>query len=55
MCLRDSPFRVAKQQALIGLFKPPLEVVVRDLRPVIGGVIGRRHDPETGTGFWSFE
>ena len=25
-----------------------------ELRPVIGGVIGRRHDPETGTGFWSF-
>jgi len=26
-----------------------------ELRPVIGGVIGRKHDPETGTGFWSFE
>ena len=26
-----------------------------ELRPVIGGVIGRRHDPETGTGFWSFD
>jgi len=25
-----------------------------ELRPVIGGVIGRKHDPETGTGFWSF-
>lgn len=26
-----------------------------ELRPVIGGVIRRKHDPETGTGFWSFE
>jgi len=26
-----------------------------ELRPVIGGVINRKHDPETGTGFWSFE
>ena len=26
-----------------------------ELRPVIGGVISRSHDPETGTGFWSFE
>ena len=26
-----------------------------ELRPVIGGMIGRKHDPETGTGFWSFE
>ena len=25
-----------------------------ELRPVMGGTIGRRHDPETGTGFWSF-
>ena len=25
-----------------------------ELRPVIGGVIGMQHDPETGTGFWSF-
>jgi len=25
-----------------------------ELRPV-DGVIGRRHDPETGTGFWNFE
>ncbi len=24
-----------------------------ELRPVIGGVIKRKHDPETGTGFWS--
>lgn len=23
-----------------------------ELRPVIGGVIKRMHDPETGTGFW---
>ena len=26
-----------------------------ELRPVRGGTIGRRYDPETGTGFWSFE
>ena len=26
-----------------------------ELRPVTNGVIGRKHDPETGTGFWSFE
>lgn len=25
-----------------------------ELRPVTGGMIGRKHDPETGTGFWSF-
>lgn len=25
-----------------------------ELRPVVGGVIMRQHDPETGTGFWSF-
>ena len=26
-----------------------------ELRPVVGGTIGRRFDPETGTGFWSFQ
>ena len=25
-----------------------------ELRPVAGGMIGRRFDPETGTGLWSF-
>ncbi len=25
-----------------------------ELRPVIGGAIRMKHDPETGTGFWSF-
>ena len=25
-----------------------------ELRPVIGGRIGRKYDPETGTGFWDF-
>ncbi len=25
-----------------------------ELRPVVGGIIGRKHDPETGTGFWCF-
>jgi hypothetical protein len=25
-----------------------------ELRPVIGGVIKRKYDPETGTGFWNF-
>ena len=26
-----------------------------ELRPVMGGIIGMEHDPETGTGFWSFK
>ena len=26
-----------------------------ELRPIIGGFINRKHDPETGTGFWCFE
>ena len=26
-----------------------------ELCPVIGGTISRKHDPETGTGFWSFD
>ena len=26
-----------------------------ELRPVVGGAIGRKHDPETGTGFWKFD
>ena len=26
-----------------------------ELRPVIGGTIRRKYDPETGTGFWDFE
>ena len=26
-----------------------------ELRPVIGGVIEKKYDPETGTGFWCFE
>lgn len=25
-----------------------------ELRPVIGGTIKRKYDPETGTGFWDF-
>ncbi len=25
-----------------------------ELRPVVGGAIRRRYDPETGTGFWAF-
>lgn len=25
-----------------------------ELRPVIGGIISRKFDPETGTGFWNF-
>ena len=32
-----------------------LYTVEIELRPVIGGVISRKHDPETGTGFWNFE
>jgi len=26
-----------------------------ELRPTVGGVIGRKFDPETGTGFWNFK
>ena len=26
-----------------------------ELRPVTGGTIGKKHDPETGTGFWCFD
>ncbi|MBE6016267.1 MAG: DUF296 domain-containing protein [Lachnospiraceae bacterium] len=26
-----------------------------ELRPVTGGVIRRKYDPETGTGFWNFD
>ena len=26
-----------------------------ELRPVMGGAIRRKHDPETGTGFWDFQ
>ena len=26
-----------------------------ELRPVIGGTIRKEYDPETGTGFWSFQ
>lgn len=25
-----------------------------ELRPVLGGRIRRKYDPETGTGFWDF-
>ena len=25
-----------------------------ELRPVMGGVISKKYDPQTGTGFWSF-
>ena len=26
-----------------------------ELRPTVGGAIGRKFDPETGTGFWAFK
>ena len=26
-----------------------------ELRPTVGGAIGRKFDPETGTGFWDFK
>jgi hypothetical protein len=26
-----------------------------ELRPVVGGIIRRKFDPETGTGFWNFK
>jgi len=32
-----------------------LYTVEIELRPTIGGAIGRKFDPETGTGFWDFK
>ena len=32
-----------------------LYTVEIELRPTIGGSIGRKFDPETGTGFWNFK
>ena len=26
-----------------------------ELRPVVGGAIGRQFNPDTGTGFWKFD
>jgi len=26
-----------------------------ELRPIVGGAIGKQYDPETGTGFWKFK
>jgi predicted DNA-binding protein with PD1-like motif len=26
-----------------------------ELRPTVGGMITRKFDPETGTGFWNFK
>ena len=32
-----------------------LYTVEIELRPTVGGAIGRKFDPETGTGFWDFK
>jgi hypothetical protein len=32
-----------------------LYTVEIELRPTVGGAIGRKYDPETGTGFWEFK
>ena len=49
---KESEHKIAAghMKALTVLYTAEIE-----LRPVIGGVIKRKHDPETGTGFWSFE
>ena len=49
---KESEHKIAAghMKALTALYTAEIE-----LRPVIGGVIKRKHDPETGTGFWSFE
>ena len=49
---KESEHRIAAghMKALTVLYTAEIE-----LRPVIGGVIKRKQDPETGTGFWSFE
>jgi len=46
----DHKIAAGHMKALTVLYTAEIE-----LRPVIGGVIKRKHDPETGTGFWSFE
>ena len=40
----------AHLKATTVLYTPEIE-----LRPTIGGAIGRKFDPETGTGFWEFK
>ena len=35
--------------------QPVLYTAEIELRPTIGGAIGRKFDPETGTGFWEFK
>lgn len=49
---KESEHKIAAghMKALTVLYTAEIE-----LRPVIGGVIKRKQDPETGTGFWSFE
>ena len=49
---KESEHKIAARhmKALTVLYTAEIE-----LRPVIGGVIKRKHDQETGTGFWSFE
>lgn len=49
---KESEHKIAAghMKALTVLYTAEIE-----LRPVISGVIKRKHDPETGTGFWSFE
>ena len=43
---------VQKDQNLENRMTKPAPMV---LRPTIGGSIGRKFDPETGTGFWNFK
>ena len=51
-CVEDGAHRLyaGHLKASVVLYTAEIE-----LRPVQGGAIGRRHDPETGTGFWRFD
>ena len=43
-------FRGGHIKSIVVLYTAEIE-----LRPVIGGKIKRKYDPETGTGFWDFQ
>ena len=51
-------YKNGQQHAVSGGHIKSVEVLYTaeiELRPVTGGTIKRKTDPETGTGFWSFE
>jgi len=45
-------FRMIQQ---IEITLQPKSTAEIELRPTVGGAIGRKYDPETGTGFWNFK